>query len=372
MTIEDITLATCHAPRMVRVQWVSNETPDREGQGGQRRQFFQIKTLAEAGHEIRVVTLDGPQDDMSIRHISDDVHRVPALEWRGRLPLPWRRRALRQGLSGWADVIVVAHTESWPRFQAALPPGVPVLVDVHNVLSPWHERSGRPAQARAWAAVEREIRQRATLVSVTQRREVGLMPDGRAPILVVESGVDPDEWSVEPIPADRPVIKLFGNWDWAPNAAGIHWFLMHVWPAVHDATGSTCEIAGTDLSPELRNIDGAVTHGRVHDLQRFLSDAWCIAVPVREGVGAPVKYAEALSGGVPVIATEDGAPGHREMATVSDDARVWIDTLTMWLGGSTPPCVLTPAEREARVEDLAWATQTRPLEEWVSRHGQRP
>lgn len=65
---------------MVAVHWVSNETPDQFGQGGQRRQFFQIQTLVEAGHTVRVVTLAGQQDDTSVRAVADDVHRVPSLD----------------------------------------------------------------------------------------------------------------------------------------------------------------------------------------------------------------------------------------------------------------------------------------------------
>ena len=36
-----------------RVLWLSNETPDRHGQGGQRRQYFQIAALVAAGALLR-------------------------------------------------------------------------------------------------------------------------------------------------------------------------------------------------------------------------------------------------------------------------------------------------------------------------------
>lgn len=350
---------------MARVHWISNETPDRFGQGGQRRQFFQVQALSNAGHEVRVVTLAGPQDDMSIGRVAKEVHRVPALEFRGRLPLPWRRRALRRRLSEWADVIIVAHTESWLRFHWAFPRGVPVLVDFHNVFSRWTEVGGKD-EADRWMALEHHIRTVADAVTVTSEREAASVPPGRAPIIVVENGIEPGEWSIEPFPASDPVLKLFGNWAWTPNANGLEWFVREVWPSVHTATGATCQIAGTGVASALADIPGVVALGRVPDLQRFLSDAWAIAVPLPESVGSPVKYAEALSVGVPVISTEQGAPGHRELPCITDDTTGWINELTDWLGHEDPPRVLGPAERQQRLDSLSWTAATIPLLAWVA------
>lgn len=354
---------------MVNVHWVSNETPDRFGQGGQRRQFFQIKALTLAGHEVRVVTLSGPQDDTSVRDVAADVHRVPRLEARGRVPLPWRRRAVRRRLARWGEVVVVAHGESWERFAWALPEGIPTVVDLHNVFSRW---SGTTAGADRWRDLERRIRESADLVTVTSDREAGAVPEGPAPVLVVENGIDPAEWPVAPVPAAAPVVKLFGNWSWAPNTAGLAWFAREVWPEVHAATGARCEVAGSGVDPEMASTPGLVAHGRVEDLQTFLADAWALAIPLPESVGAPVKYAEALAVGVPVITTEQGAPGHRDLPVISDEVSVWISTLTTWLDESLVPAVLAPDERQAQLDDLSWCAALVGLERWVSHHRYGP
>lgn len=347
---------------MADVHWVSNETPDRFGQGGQRRQYFQITALTDAGHRVRVVTLDGPQDDTSVREVADDVHRVPRLEARGRVPLPWRRRALRQRLAEWGAVVVVAHGESWERFSWALPAGVPTVVDLHNVFSRW---SATRTEADRWRDLERRIRASADLVTVTSDREAAAVPDGPAPVLVVENGIDPAEWSISPAPAAAPVVKLFGNWSWAPNAAGLAWFAREVWPDVHAATGAPCEIAGSGVDPDVAATAGIVAHGRVDDLQAFLSEAWAVAVPLPESVGSPVKYAEALAVGVPVITTEQGAPGHRDLPVISDDVAVWISTLTAWLSDPSASTGSAPHQRGERLDRLSWSTTTAPLEGWV-------
>ena len=84
-----------------------------------------------------------------------------------------------------------------------------------------------------------------------------------------------------------------------------------------------CEVAGSDAQTSVGQ--GVVHVGRVPSVPEFLSDAHVVAVPVRQGVGAPVKYMEAIASGVPVIATCDGVSITRPgLATVSDDPEPWV------------------------------------------------
>src|SRR5919198_1336832 len=57
--------------------WLSAETPGRDGGGGQRRQYHQIRALCESGVSVVVAALAGPQDDSSVRALTS-VHRFPA------------------------------------------------------------------------------------------------------------------------------------------------------------------------------------------------------------------------------------------------------------------------------------------------------
>lgn len=348
----------------MEITWVSNETPDRLGQGGQRRQFFQISALARAGHTVTVVSLDGPQDDTSVRSVCD-VHRLrePTM-LHGRVALPWRRSEWRSTLARPADAVVIAHVESWPRFEWALPDGVPVVVDLHNVFSRWGRLDA--SEAARWRAAEARACSAADAVLVVSEREAAALVDTGKPVFLCGNGIDPSDWSNEPRPSSEPTLKLFGNWGWAPNTAGLSWFTRAVWPRVHAATGATCHIAGSGVDPaHTPAASGVTAHGRVEDLQGFLADAWAIAVPVMQGVGAPVKYPEALATGVRVVATADGAPDHRDLATVSDDPQVWVDVLSAWLDPATRPTVLSPDERAARAARLSWSATTGPLLQWL-------
>ena len=234
----------------MRLLWFSNETPDVGGQGGQRRQYFQIRALHGQGHHVDVVTLAGPQDDTSIRPYAS-VRRLRTRVAPG-LPDPLLAGRVRRLVrSGPWDRIVVAHTPvvgpgcERPSGRGQPPP---VLVDMHNVLGDWYERRGEPEAARRrWRAVEADIGARSDLVTVCSDRErsaLGAVDAAR--VEVVPHGVDPVEWTRPPTPAADPVVKLFGNWGWQPNTAGLAWFVEEVWPEVHARTGAPCEVAGSD------------------------------------------------------------------------------------------------------------------------------
>lgn len=250
--------------------------------------------------------------------------------------------------------MVGAHAESWETFEAYLPDS-PVLWDLHNVWSRRARLDGDHAAARRWADLERRIAQRADMISVCSHREAAeLVRVSASPVITVPHGIHPPEWTRPWDPSERPVVKLFGNWSWAPNAAGLRWFSESVWPRVRRRVVADCLVAGSGATP----TPGITTVGRVPSVGDFLADAWAVVVPVVNGVGAPLKYSEALACGAPVVATSDGAPFAHRRARVSDDPRVWVDSLTAVLTGASRP---TQPDRTA----LSWSSMTLPLAHWV-------
>ena len=74
--------------RVVRVLWLSTETPARDGQGGQRRQYHQIRALQDRGHDITVLVPKSDQGDASIRSIAPVLRpRVTLFRRRDRGPV---------------------------------------------------------------------------------------------------------------------------------------------------------------------------------------------------------------------------------------------------------------------------------------------
>ena len=220
---------------MTSVLWYSNETPDVHGQGGQRRQYFQIRSLVEAGHDVTVVSLAGEQDDASIRSLTE-VRRAPpgSSAGPGCMSRPRRDDAPSSSRPRLAIRVVVAHIESWMHLQRA------------------RDRSGPPAAARPAQRVQLLVRQsRANAgpaprwrhwevaaardfdaVSVCSERErSGVRCTAQAAIASwSRTASSPLSGVLSPSRVAEPVMKLFGNWDWDPNRQGLTWFLDRVVP----------------------------------------------------------------------------------------------------------------------------------------------
>src|SRR5690606_2996522 len=100
-----------------------------------------------------------------------------------------------------------------------------------------------------------------------------------------------------------------------------------VWPAVKsrspDAEGL---VAGTGVADTGDWPGGLRFVGRVDDLAAFTAAAAVVAVPVIEGVGAALKFGEALATGSAVIATPDAASALPSSgAYTSADPVEWAD-----------------------------------------------
>ncbi|GAA1999895.1 glycosyltransferase family 4 protein [Microbacterium ulmi] len=353
---------------MSRLLWISAEVPDRNGQGGQRRQFHQIRELVRLGHEVTVLAPQSSQDDTSIRRIA--AVRRPKLEVFGRfVPSIAVRLRSRIATEEW-DAIVVSHVESSWLLPAREALRAPVLTDVHNVMSRWHADHGRPAEAEAAFLQERRAIANSTMLTTCseqeRRRLVEAHPDAADKTFAAPLGVDPDEWPAAPYSRERPVVAMFGSWSWTPNARGLHWFATEVWPRVRLRTPDALAlVAGSGVEDPSSLPEGMTSVGRVADLAAFAAKATVVAVPVLEGVGAAVKFAESLATGAAVIATPDGANAFEEApAFVSADPDEWA----AWIAERLARRGLEPAPAPARsfaLRELTWAAAVAPIDAWL-------
>lgn len=352
---------------MSRVLWMSVETPDRDGQGGQRRQFHQLRELSRRGHDITVVLPWSEQSDASLEGLVEvERSRLHV----GRFPIPGRFPALRRrALDGRWDRIVVSHAESLGLLPPERPTA-PVLVDLHNVMSAWHARRGQPAETDAWLDREQRALARAEAVTTCsaeeRRRLLTQHPGLQTPVIVAPLGVDASEWPAQHWTRAEPIVALFGSWGWHPNRAGLEWFRTQVWPRVRERTpDARALVAGTGVSDADAWPAGMEYHGRVDDLAAFTAQATVLAVPVFDGVGAAVKFAESLASGAAVVATADGANAFDDSpAYVSDDPNEWAEWITGKLRhrGRDP---VPDAARSHALTRMTWARAVDPIDEWI-------
>lgn len=353
---------------MARVLWVSSETPDRNGQGGQRRQFHQIRALLDRGHEITVLVPASVQDDSSLRQIVF-VHR-PRLHIRGRFRRLLIGRAHRLIADPQWDAIIVSHHESWWIMPERTPRLAPVLLDVHNVLSHWHQAAGREEDSRVALAQEASAVEDATVVTTCSIIECGRLKQmhvvARDKTFAAPLGVDPKEWPDANFVRTKPIVVLFGTWGWRPNSLGLQWFLEGVWPRVRAALpDAVALVAGSGVENTESWPDGARFVGRVPDISAFTASATVVAVPVLEGVGASVKFAEALATGAAVVATPDGANGFvRPPAFVSDDPGAWAEWIVDRVRHRAEEAA-PAASRAIALRDMTWDAAVAPVHEWL-------
>jgi glycosyltransferase involved in cell wall biosynthesis len=354
--------------RRHRVLWLSNETPDVSGQGGQRRQYFQIRELTRAGVAVDAITLSGPQDDASLRAIAD-VRRVHRHRRFG-IPDPVGRSIIARAVRDTAyDGIVVAHLDSWAMVERVLSSaGARVLVDLHNVLSAWADREGHHTRAVAFRRIERAVLGRVDAVAVcSEAEELRLGPGGTARRIVLPHGIDVAEWPEPGTQIGPPAVGAIGNWDWEPNRHGIEWFVRTVWPiVVGRVPDAEFVVAGAGLQAALADAPGVRYLGRIEHREHLIARVDAIAVPVLDGVGAPVKYGEALASGRAVLATPDGASAHPGApAFVSSDPGPWAEALVAWFSDRAAAAAIGAESRRYALAELTWSRTTRALDAWV-------
>lgn len=352
---------------MARVLWLSLETPDKHGSGGQRRQYHQVRALRELGHELTVLVPRSAQDDSSIRDVCPVLR--PRIAVRGRRLYPAIERMHRVIADRWWDAIIVVHDDSaslLPRRRAL---HAPVLLDMQNVMSEWHLRTGKVEEFRSASARETYAISRAHAVSTCSvaecERLVAIHPEAVGRSFPALLGVDPAEWPEVTFERAEPLVALFGTWSWDPNAAGLAWFCSDVWPTVRDILPSArALVAGSGVTAGLLP-DGMEFAGRVPDLSAFAARATVVAVPVVDGVGASVKFAEALATGAYVVATPDGASAFEDSpAFVSSDPEQWAHWIIKRLINRQRERVPSTG-RTFALQELTWDRAVLPIDGWL-------
>lgn len=123
-------------------------------------------------------------------------------------------------------------------------------------------------------------------------------------------------------------VGLIGTWNWAPNFAGLDWFLRDVCP--HLPADLSVAVAGR-LPGEIAGLPGNVhLLGRVPDAGVFLGSCRTIALTSRAGTGVQLKTIEAFQLGKPAVATPLSLRGFTDTPSnlrVADDGRAFAAAL---------------------------------------------
>lgn len=132
----------------------------------------------------------------------------------------------------------------------------------------------------------------------------------------------------------KPYILITGSLWFGPNADGTLWFLRKVWPILREDIGKKYDlvIAGARPRDEIKDIAEQDELIHLYDtpesIAPFYNSASAYVAPIFYGAGMKVKVAEALSCGLPVIATKHALAGYEAVEKYTYPAEVEEEFVT--------------------------------------------
>ena len=219
----------------------------------------------------------------------------------------------------------LVQVESSQMGLAAIEPGIPLVLDEHNVeflllrrlasieSAPWRKAFGylealkaRRDELRSWKNCDGAV--------FASESDMALMRAAQPekPACVVPNGVDTDYFhpsSVEPEPA---TIVFTGAINYRPNTDGVAYCIREVMPILRRIRPSVRFVVVGQGAPDwLIRMAGPNVEftGAVDDVRPYLSRAAVVIAPLRAGSGTRLKILEALAVGKPVVSTRVGREG---------------------------------------------------------------
>jgi len=330
----------------VKILYLCHRIPYPRNKGEKIRAFHQLQAMS-ARHEVDLFTLvDDPADLEHRAALSKWCRRVaavpirPALARLRALPYLFTETPLTlpcfhsTGLRSEVDRAFAA--EQYDRIfvyssamaQYAPTNGrVPLLIDLVDVDSDkWTQYSASARfpysaiyrrEGRFLARYERSISEKAAVAIVSTEREAGLLraiaPEAR--IEVVPNGVNTEFFSPSAVAPENsgPAIVFTGDMSYFPNEDAVGFFASEVLPLIRRAIpGVRFLVVGRNPGPKvlrLQQFEGVTITGFVPDVRTYLAQAQVATAPFLIAAGIQNKILEAMSYGLPVVATKRATQG---------------------------------------------------------------
>jgi glycosyltransferase involved in cell wall biosynthesis len=293
--------------------------------------------------------------------------------------------ALRRVTRDPFDLVILENT-FMARFLPALPPDVPKVLVLHNVLSLMEQRRaadpGDPEAGHAdperMLAFERRAAGGCALCVAVSECEAGAARSllGAARVAVVPNGVD-TRYFAPAAGAVRPNRLLFtGSMNYWPNVRAVQYFCGEILPLIRArAPEAHLHVVGTSPTPEVQRLAGdhVTVVGAVPDMRPHYAEAAVVVVPLRDGGGTRLKILEAAACGRAMVSTTVGAEGlefrpGRDLL-LADDPPAFAEAVLRLLGDAPARSELGRAARSASLRydwETIGADYQRLLEETFS------
>lgn len=158
---------------------------------------------------------------------------------------------------------------------------------------------------------------------------------GSPKVKVLPLGIDTDVFVKDTIHSNDFVICFTGNMNYKPNIEAVLWFYKNCWAKLKDILPSVkFVVAGSNPTSEIKALeadDSITITGRVRSIADILNRSNVSIAPMQSGSGMQFKILEAMSCGVPVIATTLGlgdiAAVANKSVLLADSPETFIDAL---------------------------------------------
>ncbi|MBL4652676.1 MAG: glycosyltransferase family 4 protein [Flavobacteriales bacterium] len=136
----------------------------------------------------------------------------------------------------------------------------------------------------------------------------------KIPIKNISFGIDVDAINS----VNNEGLFFLGSLDWRPNIEGVNWL-----SKVANKLSQSVRIAGRNPSKKLKLSSNMELVGPVKSAKQFMLNSGVMLVPLFSGSGIRIKILEAMSWGIPVVATPKAVEGlgvvHGEQVLITDN-----------------------------------------------------
>ena len=132
-------------------------------------------------------------------------------------------------------------------------------------------------------------------------------------IKIIGNGVDTEYYKPIDFPKENNICFV-GSMQYIPNSEAAIYFATKVFPLIKkEIPDARFKIIGAnprkDLFDSVKGIDGIEITGKVEDVREYMKDCKVSVCPVKIAGGIQNKILEAMSMGIPVVTTLEGAEG---------------------------------------------------------------
>lgn len=204
--------------------------------------------------------------------------------------------------------------------------GVPAVLTHHNIESEMMERradNDRSPLRHLWRREARRLAQyeRRTAGRFAEHLVVSALDGERlrrlvpsATVTVIPNGVDARYFAARTGEPEAVSFVFSGRMNWYPNESAMSRFLAELWPRIRSRLpGARLVVAGMNpaaslLAAAARDASLKVT-GFVEDIRGAITGALVYVCPILDGGGTRLKLLDAMSLGMPIVATPMAAEG---------------------------------------------------------------